>query len=249
MPDSSPPAFSAPSPPRAPQDAAPDTDARGPQAGDPHSLGPPTGEPGAPHPHALRADARRNRAAILEAAEAVFSSAGPGAPIDEVARRAGVGVGTLYRHFPTKEDLLGALVAAHAEPLVEAAQDALRARDPGPALFGLIRHLAIQFVRFRALADAIAAAGIDLQSSKAAHSDQLMAVFAEVLARAQRAGAVRGDVTASDVTTVMGALCHAQAVSRDPSSLSRYVDLLCDGLRASPARRRTTAASGTPPPS
>ncbi|MGA8014983.1 MAG: TetR/AcrR family transcriptional regulator [Candidatus Dormiibacterota bacterium] len=193
----------------------------------------------APHPdpqaaapdHALRADARRNRAAILRAAEEVFGAQGPDAPIDEVARRAGVGVGTLYRHFPTKEALLTALVTGHAEPLIEAAREALQADDPGPAFFALVRHLAGAFMSFRALADAIAAAGIDLHSIKGAASEELIDTVGKLLVRAQDAGAVRRDVTVTEVVTMMGALCQSESVARHPSSFSRCVDLVCDALR------------------
>ena len=80
----------------------------------------------------LRADARRNRAKVLEAAEEVFASEGLAVPIDEVARRAGVGVGTVYRHFPTKEALFEAIVVARLEALVERAEElgtSRRSRD------------------------------------------------------------------------------------------------------------------------
>ena len=196
-------------------------------------LAPPL-EPAASPPelsHPLRADARRNRAAILEAAEAIFGAQGPDAPIDEVARRAGVGVGTLYRHFPTKEALLGALVAAHLQPLVDTARVALEASEPGPAFFDLLRHLARSFVAFRALADAIAASGVDLHTTKGAVSEELMEAVGRVLRRAQEAGEVRRDVSVTDVATMMGALCQADAVARDATFLTRCVDLVCDALR------------------
>jgi AcrR family transcriptional regulator len=188
-------------------------------------------DPQASADHALRADARRNRAAVLRAAEEVFGAEGPDAPIDEVARRAGVGVGTLYRHFPTKEALLTALVTAHAEPLIEAARQALQADDPGTAFFALVRHLGGAFLGFRALAEAIAAAGIDLHAIKGTTFEELHNTIGRLLVRAQEAGAVRRDVTVTEVVTMMGALCQSDAVARDPSSFSRCVDLVCDGLR------------------
>ena len=196
-------------------------------------LAPPQ-EPAASPPdlsHPLRADARRNRAAILEAAEVVFGAQGPDAPIDEVARRAGVGVGTLYRHFPTKEALLGGLVVDHLQPLVDAARAALDAPNPGAAFFDLLRHLAQSFVAFRALADAIAASGLDLHTTKGAVSEELMEAVGMVLRRAQEAGQVRRDVSVTDLATMMGALCQADAVTRDAMCLTRCVDLVCDGLR------------------
>src|SRR5438105_699085 len=83
----------------------------------------------------LRADARRNRQRVLEAAEAVLATHGLAAPIDEIARAAGVGVGTVYRHFPTKEALLEAIVLSHLEPILAEVRSLLTAADPGGALF------------------------------------------------------------------------------------------------------------------
>jgi AcrR family transcriptional regulator len=180
----------------------------------------------------LRADARRNRAAILEAAEAVFSSQGPDAPIDDIARRAGVGVGTLYRHFPTKQALLRALVSAHIEPLVAAAHEASRSPEPGVAFFALLHRLAQEFAGFKAVADVIAASGVDLHTTKSAASEGLMAAAGAALARAQEAGAVRRDVSIAEVASMTGALCQAEGLSHDQIRLSRCVDLICDGLRS-----------------
>ena len=139
-------------------------------------------------PHHLRADARRNREAILRAAEAEFGAHGPDVAIDDIARRAGLGVGTLYRHFPTKEDLLGALVTAHLEPMVAATREAGRAGDPGTGFFNLLRYVATEFAAFRALADVIAAAGVDLSSAKAPAHQELMTAITAVMTRARRRG-------------------------------------------------------------
>ena len=196
-------------------------------------------------PHPLRADARRNREAILRAAEAEFGAHGPDVAIDDIARRAGLGVGTLYRHFPTKEDLLGALVTAHLEPMVAAAREAGRAGDPGAGFFGLLRYVATEFAGFRALADVIAAAGVDLSSSKGPAHLELMAAITAVMTRAQEAEQVRRDVTADDVTTMMGAICQSNAMAGDPSRLARCVDLVCDALR--PPRPRPAAESDSRP--
>ncbi len=140
-------------------------------------------------------------------------------------------MGTLYRHFPTKEALLRALVAAHIEPLVAAAREASRAEDPGAAFFSLIHRLAEEFAAFKAVADAIAAAGVDLHATKSAASEGLMEAAGEALASAQRAGAVRSDVTVHEVATMTGALCQVEGLAHDRVRLSRCVDLICDGLR------------------
>ncbi|MGD1034113.1 MAG: TetR/AcrR family transcriptional regulator [Candidatus Dormibacteria bacterium] len=188
--------------------------------------------------HPLRADARRNREAILAAAEVEFGAHGPDVAIDDIARHAGLGVGTLYRHFPTKADLLGALVTEHLGTMVEAARAAAQTGEPGPAFFAFLRYAAGEFVAFRALADVIAASGIDLANTKGPAHLELMVVIAELLARAQEAEQVRGDVDATDLTTLMGALCQSEAVAGDPVRLARCVDLMCDALR--PARPAAT---------
>jgi len=196
-------------------------------------------------PHPLRADARRNREAILRAAEAEFGAHGPDVAIDDIAHRAGLGVGTLYRHFPTKEDLLGALVTAHLEPMVAAARQAGLASDPGAGFFGLLRYVAAEFAAFRALAEVVAASGVDLSSAKGPAHLELMTAITEVMKRAQEAEQVRRDVTAADVTTMMGAICQSDAMAGDPTRLGRCVDLVCDALR--PPRPQAAAESDSRP--
>ncbi len=97
----------------------------------------------------LRADAARNRLAIVQAAEAEFRARGVDASIDAIAERAGVGVGTLYRNYATKDELMRAILAARAEPLVAAAQEALTDPDAGAAFFGFVRRLFSEFRRLQ----------------------------------------------------------------------------------------------------
>jgi len=206
------------------------------------SLPPPDGRLG----RAQRADARRNQVAILAAAEAEFGTQGPDAPMDDIAHRAGVGVGTLYRHFPTKEALLRAIVEAHIEPLIEAARTAGAAPNPGAAFFALLHDLALGFADGKALSELIAAAGVDLRAAKRAHSEPLMEAIGELLARAQREGEVRPDVTVTEVADMMGALCMFDAVSQDRAHLARCVDLVCDGLRPPAGAPRRREPEGSP---
>jgi AcrR family transcriptional regulator len=190
----------------------------------------PTGQ-GDVAPRKLRADAQRNRTAILEAAEAVFRAQGADAPIDEIARRAGVGVGTVYRNYPTKAAVLEAIVEARLGPIVEAARKARGADDPGEALFALLRRLADEASIFKELAESIAAAGIDLHTAKENLSTEIHAAMSELLVAAQRAGGVRADVSIDDVTMLMGGLSHTTFASSDKEGRSRCVDLVCDALR------------------
>ena len=123
----------------------------------------PTTTSEASEPRAKRADAVINRQRILEAAEAVFAAEGVHVPIDRVAERAGVGVGTVYRHFPTKEDLFEAIVVTRMDELLVAARAQAAATEPGRALLSYVQHFARHASSKRDLFDALGAAGIDFK--------------------------------------------------------------------------------------
>jgi AcrR family transcriptional regulator len=197
-------------------------------------------------PRKLRADAQRNRTAILKAAEAVFRTQGADAPIDEIARRAGVGVGTVYRNYPTKAAVIQAIVEARLGPIVEAARKARDSDDPGEALFALLRRLAHEASAFKELAESIAAAGIDLHTTKENLSAEIHAAMSELLASAQRAGRVRPDVTIDDVTMLMGGLSHTAFATSDRQGMSRCVGLVCDALSSDRSAASPSAIAQTP---
>jgi AcrR family transcriptional regulator len=176
----------------------------------------------------LRADAQRNRERILLAADEMFAAHGVDASIDEIASRAGVGVGTLYRNFPTKEALLQALFVARMQPLITAARDAAEADDPGEAFVAFMRRLGDEFVKFKALAEVMASSGMDLSAKAEAASDLLQAGEA-LLRRAQQAGDVRPDVSIADVAALMTGLGYADS-SVTPTQRSRCLALACDSL-------------------
>jgi AcrR family transcriptional regulator len=111
----------------------------------------------------MRADAVRNKKLIVQAAREVFAAAGLAAPIDEIAQRAGVGVGTLYRHFPTKEALFEAIVIEQVEELVEEARRLIRGGDPKTAFFDLLSRLLRHGHGHKDLMDALARQSFDLQ--------------------------------------------------------------------------------------
>ncbi len=178
----------------------------------------------------LRADAQRNRARILEAAGTLMATHGIDVPIDEVARLAHVGVGTVYRNFPTKGALFEALLMARITPLVSDAQHAADAEDPGDAFVTFVRRLSNEFADFKALADAMAESGIDVSVAKREISGGLIAAVGELLRRAQRAGRIRPDVTIADVSAMMAGLGHADPSFMDASQRSRCVALVCDSL-------------------
>src|SRR5438477_3863362 len=178
----------------------------------------------------LRADAQRNRERVLQAADEMLAARGVDASIDEIAARAGVGVGTVYRNFPTKEALLQALLVARIEPLIAAAREAASAADPGEAFVAFLRRLSDESGAFKALADTMAASGIDLHAAKREVSSELLEAVGALLKRAQDAGSVRPDVSIQDVSALMAGLGHADPSSMDAGQRSRCVALLCDAL-------------------
>jgi AcrR family transcriptional regulator len=180
----------------------------------------------------LRADAQRNRAKVLEAAEEVFASEGLAVPVDEVARRAGVGVGTLYRHFPTKQALFEAIVVARLEALIERGEELCTAEDPGTALFTFITELVDLAVQKKDLSDELARAGIESEQLLAGVKERLERCFEVLLQRAQASGVVRHDISRTDVTALIMGTCMAANQHGCSESTQRLVGVLCDGFRA-----------------
>ena len=125
----------------------------------------------------LRADARRNRELILAAADAAFAEEGLGVPVDEIARRAGVGAGTLYRHFPTKEALFEAVLVAHMDRLACYGQELAGSDQPDQALFEFVGRLASEAASKRNLVDALSGAGYDIKATSSESKAALEEVF------------------------------------------------------------------------
>lgn len=179
----------------------------------------------------VRADARRNREKILDVAHAAFAAEGLAVPIDEIARRAGVGPGTIHRHFPTKQALYTAIVARRIEQVVEHAGSLRGEQDAGAAFFALFDGIVALAERDRGLADALAATGFDREAALATVEGELRAAIDSLLTPAQRVGAVRCDVDAADIQAlIVGCLAMRRSASeRDPDRLVRIVR---EGLRA-----------------
>jgi AcrR family transcriptional regulator len=181
----------------------------------------------------LRADARRNRARILEVAHEVFADQGMTAAIDEIAELAGVGVGTIYRHFPTKEALFQAIVAHRIESITEEILVLAEAEDPGEAFFTMFHRLVTSTKAGRDFVEAMTtSAGADLSTVSAQCGDSMLEAIGLVLTRAQRAGAVRTDLTAADVQGLMvGAHAIQQHSAGGQRALTTALKVICDGLR------------------
>jgi AcrR family transcriptional regulator len=175
----------------------------------------------------LRADARRNRARVLEVAAQVFAADGLSVPVHEIARRAGVGTGTVSRHFPAKEDLFAAILLTRMEELIGMA-DALAEREaPGVAFFTFFTTILYAGAENRGLAEALAGAGYDIEALGERAGSDVPGRLRELLARAQEAGAVRPDVTYPDVKALMNG-----CMSREGGVLDTLIAVVCDGLRA-----------------
>ncbi|WP_290051056.1 TetR/AcrR family transcriptional regulator [Amycolatopsis solani] len=195
-------------------------------------------------PHAskpLRADARRNRARVLEAAESVFATKGTGAPTEEVARAAGVGIGTVFRHFPTKEALLEAVLVARLRRFVDQAEAAVAAEsaDPGGAFFTFLTSWIEMSSAKNAYFEALTAAGVTVPVAKSDIGARLMEALGVLLSRAQGAGAVREDLVVGElITIIIGVARAAEYAGPDARLRDRAVAILFDGLRTSAGQRR-----------
>ena len=191
-----------------------------------------------PGERSLRADAQRNREKVLRAAREAFAASGYGVPLDEIAALAGVGPGTVYRHFPSKEALFAAVVDARVRDLIDDARRRGAAGDPGAAFFGFLGRMGEEAAAKRDLPDAIAVDG--------AVQQDLLEAFGELLHRAQLAGAVRPDVTMPDLIVLLKGLMRsmqdvppggAGAAQRD-----RVIAVVMDGLRPPASAHRTAPA-------
>jgi AcrR family transcriptional regulator len=177
----------------------------------------------------MRADARRNRLRVLAAAEEVFAEQGLAVPLDEIARRAGVGAGTVYRHFPTKEALFEAVVADRVEQMLGDAAGLLTAGDPGAAFFEFFTRKIEQASLNKALVDALEqAGGFGLRGEYT----QFWTICGQLLERAQQAGAVRTDLDLDDVWALMLGCLRAKDQLSDPSRVNHLIEVVLDGMRA-----------------
>jgi AcrR family transcriptional regulator len=175
----------------------------------------------------LRADAQRNREKVLRAAREAFAASGYGVPLDEIAALAGVGPGTVYRHFPSKEELFEAVVTTRVRDLIADAQALADNPDPGEAFFGFLSRFRQEAMAKRDLPDAIAIPG-SLQGDLHAALDLL-------LRRAQQAGAVRPDITTLDLIALLKGLLSAIHDSpqgaQDQDRVARLLGVVTEGLR------------------
>jgi AcrR family transcriptional regulator len=180
----------------------------------------------------LRKDAERNRRRILHAAAEVFGERGLDATLDDVARRAGVGVGTVYRRFPDKETLVAELFQGRIDDLVAVAEQACTADDPWTALASYLEHMATTMSGDLGLRQMMLFATYG-KDRVAYARERMRPVVARLVARAQEAGQLRGDFSATDVPMIAFMLAKATeyAAPARPGLHQRYLALIIDGLR------------------
>jgi AcrR family transcriptional regulator len=180
---------------------------------------------------AQRADARRNRARILDVAFSAFAREGLGVSIQEIARRTGVSTGTVSRHFPTKDDLFTAIILDRAGRLVATARALAQSESPGAAFYQFIEVMALEGTENQGMAEALAGAGFDVKAAAAGADQDLVGAWNELLTRAQAAGEVRADVTIDDVK----ALIIGCAIRGDPdpgqAAVHRMLSVITAGLQ------------------
>lgn len=186
----------------------------------------------------LRADARRNRERVLQAARQLFSNEGLGVSLDEIARHAGVGPGTVHRHFPTKEALFLAVATDQIQELVAQAKELSVSEDPGSAFSKMLSQMITTGAG--ALKSALAGAGFDLRTAAPVVAADLMRHVGVVLSRAQSVAAVRQDLTIVElmalVAGTLAAIRHADAVT-DRERTAHLAQIMFDGLRPNPPQQ------------
>ncbi len=186
----------------------------------------------------MRADARRSRAKLLDAATAAFAENGADAPLDDIARRAGVGIGTLYRHFPTRLDLQAAVFRSQVQSVCATADELIETAAPEQAFAGWVRAMAGYLVTKRGLSSSLIA-GLGKDSELMSGCWMAMRDAAErLLIHAQRAGVLRADITPHDVLRLVHGIVIA--TEQAPQDTDRLMSLMFEGLR--PRQDETAAA-------
>lgn len=204
---------------------------------------------------APRADARRNRETVLRTAVEVFAEDGLEVSLSRIARRAGVGAGTVYRHFPSKEILVEAVLADHVERMVVAADRWATQAAPGEALFGFLVEVIEKFAGRQAFCDALTADRSWPRATLGAAVQRFHDALDHLLAKAKQAGTIRPDLHTDDLTAFTVAGAALRAAHQNRARATRVVRMLLDGLRVTkPAlsdtieasRHETCAECGTP---
>lgn len=181
----------------------------------------------------LRADARRNRELILRAARDAFAEEGATVALDEIARRAGVGAGTVHRHFPTKDALFTSIVTDSMLEHARRARELAAGDDPAAGLTVFFGEMVDSGQENRAITAALAGTDCDTWSTELASAgDVVLEALAELLDQAQRTGRIRSDLTAKQVKALLvGVLAASDWLGGDATERRRLADMACAGFR------------------
>jgi AcrR family transcriptional regulator len=181
-----------------------------------------------------RADAQRNRERLLEAAKAAFAESGSETSLDEIARRAGVGIGTLYRHFPTRDAIVEAVYRREVEQLAGSAARLLETLPPGAALHEWMRIFIDYIATKKVMATALSAVAGGPAAIYAASGPRITEAITLLVDRATAAGDIRSGVEPLDLLYALVGLSYANATPGWQASALRLIDILMDGLRPPP---------------
>ncbi|MEV6026318.1 TetR/AcrR family transcriptional regulator [Streptomyces sp. NPDC052036] len=193
-----------------------------------------TGRSGAAPGRPARADARRNRDRLLAAARDAFAATADAVPLDAIARVAGVGIGTLYRHFPTREALVEAVYAAELDEVVSSAPALLDEREPAAALRAWMTRYAAFFKIKRGMSDTLRAGWASGSIATPATRERITAAIAMMLRRGAEAGSLRSDVDPEDVTMMLLGVFLSTTAIDSPERVDQLLDLIVDALRPAP---------------
>jgi AcrR family transcriptional regulator len=191
-----------------------------------------------------RADAARNRERVLEAAKIVFSAGGPEASLETVARTAGVGIGTLYRHFPTREALFESVYRREVQQLADLAERLKEETEPVAALRQWMRSNVRFVATKRGMSAALALAAYKISDLFSYSFDRLTRAVGGLLDRAIAAGEIRGDISPEDLLRALVGMCYMHDQPGWQKSVLRLVDVFIDGLCNRPAARQSKKNRG-----
>jgi AcrR family transcriptional regulator len=178
-----------------------------------------------------RADGQRNRERLAAAAKAAFAETGPDASLEEIARRAGVGIGTLYRHFPTRDAVIEAVYRREVEQLAAAATRLMDSRTPGKALHEWLRLLIDHIATKKVVAQAISPAVGGVAALYPASGARLTEAMSQLMARAMASGDIRDDVESADLLRALVGFTYGAEAPGWRESTLRLLDVLMDGLK------------------
>lgn len=188
-------------------------------------------------PRPLRADAQRNYQLLLQAADRELTERGGAASLEDIAQRAGVGIGTLYRHFPTRDDLIAKVLEEGTETLLARGRALLDAASPSAALAEWLRALVTHVTTYQGLIAALANSFVGSGTELCTNCELIAETGGALLRRAQVAGEIRRDADVREVILTAHSAAWIAEQTKDPAAVDRLLGILFDGLRASAATR------------